>query len=332
MNFLRPLLAVVVIFGACLTSKNFAEHHSTDSVFQTLYMHLMPAKLVSHGDPGVEAHGDATHGDEGAAHGDVEPLVAIPLPAFLGIFDWNAHMDGDPATEPHLVMTNLQLFQIAAVLLVFVLLGGIPSYLRTGRGDALTKLFTGFAMYIREEMVVPVMGKKNGDSYLPYFLGIFFFILFMNLMGLVPWSATATASIYITGALAVITFASMLICGMVVQGPIPFWKNLVPHVPAALWPLMFLVEVIGLVVKPFALMIRLFANMSGGHMVVLSFMGLIFFFGKSMGEGMGYASSPVALSFAVFIMIIEVFVAMLQAYIFTQLSIMFVNASIHPEH
>jgi len=334
-NFLRPLLAVVVILGACIVSKTYSEHHSHESVFQTLYLHLVPAKLVSHGDhapgPGQEEAGEVDVYEE-VGHGSAEALVAIPLPGFLGIFDLNAHMDGDPLTEPHLWMTNLQIFQIAAVLLVFVLLGGIPSYLRTGRGDALTKLFTGFAMYIREEMVLPVMGKKNGDSYLPYFLGIFFFILFMNLMGLVPWSATATASIYITGALAVITFASMLICGMAVQGPIPFWKNLVPHVPAALWPLMFLVEVIGLVVKPFALMIRLFANMSGGHMVVLSFMGLIFFFGKSMGEGMGYASSPVALSFAVFIMIIEVFVAMLQAYIFTQLSIMFVNASIHPEH
>ena len=338
MSFLRPLLAVAVILGACLISKTYSEHHSNESVFKTLYLHLVPAKLVSHhaesaSQPSAEAEGAAAEQEgEAAAHASADPLVAIPLPGVLGIFDYPNFTDGDPETGTYLVMTNLQVFQIAAVLLIFVLLGGIPSYLRTGRGDVLTRTFTGFAMYIRDEMVVPVMGQKTGNSYLPYFLGIFFFILFMNLMGLVPWSATATASIFVTAALALITFGSMLICGMVVQGPVAFWKNLVPHVPTALWPLMFVVELIGLMVKPFALMIRLFANMSGGHMVVLSFMGLIFFFGKSMGDSMGFASSPVALSFAVFIMIIEVFVAMLQAYIFTQLSIMFVNASIHPDH
>ena len=325
MNFLRPLLAVAIILGACLISKNYSEHHSNENVFTQLYLHLMPADLVSHADGDVAEHGEG-------AHAAGEPLVAIPLPSALGFFDWHNHFDDDPATETFLRMTNLQVFQIAAVLLIFVLLGGIPGYLRSGRGDAITKLFTGFVMYIRDEMVVPVMGKNTGKAYLPFFLSLFFFILFMNLMGLVPWSATASASIFITGALALITFASMLICGMIVQGPIPFWKNLVPHVPLALWPLMFLVELVGLIVKPCALMIRLFANMSGGHMVVLSFMGLIFFFGQSLGDGAGYGASPVALAFAVFIMIIEAFVAMLQAYIFTTLSIMFVNASIHPEH
>jgi F-type H+-transporting ATPase subunit a len=176
------------------------------------------------------------------------------------------------------------------------------------------------------------MGRNTGNKYLPYFLAIFFFILFMNLMGLVPGSATATASVFVTGALAGITLVSMVVFGMVVQGPLAFWKNLVPHVPPLLWPLMFVVELLGLFVKPFALMVRLFANMTGGHMVVLSFMGLIFFFGQEMGSAVGYASSPVAVGFAVFIMIIESFVALLQAYIFTQLSIIFVNGSIHPEH
>ena len=111
----------------------------------------------------------------------------------------------------------------------------------------------------------------------------------------------------------------MIACGMWIQGPLAFWKNLVPHVPAALWPLMFLVELIGLLVKPFALMIRLFANMSGGHMVVLSFMGLIFFMTELWGSAGGWGAVPIGVGFAVFIMIIEVFVAMLQAFIFTKL-------------
>ncbi|TAJ21100.1 MAG: F0F1 ATP synthase subunit A, partial [Planctomycetota bacterium] len=140
------------------------------------------------------------------------------------------------------------------------------------------------------------------------------------------------ASIFVTAALALTTFFAMIMCGMAIQGPIAFWKNLVPHVPLALWPLMFVVEVIGLLVKPFALMIRLFANMTGGHLVVLSFMGLIFFFAGRMGAGAGWGVSPVAVGFAVFIMIIESFVALLQAYVFTQLSILFVHSSVHPEH
>jgi F-type H+-transporting ATPase subunit a len=171
-----------------------------------------------------------------------------------------------------------------------------------------------------------------GRRFLPFFLTLFFFVLFMNLLGLIPGSATATASIFVTGALATITLLSMLVCGMVAQGPFAYWKNVVPHVPLALWPLMFVVEVIGLIVKPFALMVRLFANMSGGHMVVLSFLGLIFFFAGVEHSAAGYGVSPIAVAFAVFIMIIEAFVALLQAYVFTMLSILFVQASIHPEH
>ena len=238
----------------------------------------------------------------------------------------------DPLDPPLLVMTNLQLFQLAAAALLFICLMGVPKYLRTGNGDRMTRVFAGFCAWIRDEMVYPVMGRETGKRFLPLFLVMFFFILFMNMLGLVPGSATATASIFVTCALAVITLFAMLGCGMAAQGPIAFWKSLVPHVPAALWPLMFIVEVVGLIVKPFALTVRLFANMSGGHLVVLSFMGLIFYFTQQFGDTVGWASSPVALGFAVFIMIIEFFVAMLQAYVFTQLSILFVQASVHPDH
>ena len=217
-------------------------------------------------------------------------------------------------------------------MLTLIAFAGVPRYLRTGKGDPLTRLFAGFARWIRDEMVYPTMGKQLGQKFLPYFLTVFFFVLFMNLVGLVPFSATPTASIFVTGAMALTTFVAMILCGMVAQGPIAYWKHLVPHVPLALWPLMFVVELIGLLVKPVALTIRLFANMSGGHMVVLSFMGLIFFMGQLWGAAGAWGASPIGLSFAVFIMIIESFVAMVQAYIFTLLSILFVNASIHPEH
>jgi len=230
-----------------------------------------------------------------------------------------------------IVATNLQVFQVAAVLLVLIAFSGVAGHVRRGGGDWLSRHMAGFVMWVRDEMVYPVMGEDRGRRFLPWFLTLFFFILFMNLLGLVPGSATATASIFVTGALATITLLSMVVCGMVAQGPIAFWKHLVPHVPLALWPLMFVVELIGLLVKPFALMVRLFANMTGGHMVVLSFMGLIFFF-AAKAPAVGWGVSPIAVGFAVFIMIIEAFVALLQAYIFTQLSILFVSTSVHPEH
>ena len=324
MSFLRPLCFVGIIAAAIFLSNKLVAHHE-GPIFTTLYMHLMPAKLVAHSaDAGRHEAEEPGHA---AAHAEARPLIRLPLPAALGAFD----MDRGSGDGPHLVFTNLQIFQVAAVLLILVGFLGVPHHLRTGKGDALSRLFAGTSRWIRDEMVFPVMGKVTGQKLLPMFLSMFFFILFMNVLGLLPGAATATANVFVTGGLAAITFGTMVIGGMVVQGPIAFWKHLVPHVPAALWPLMFAVEFVGLLVKPIALMIRLFANMTGGHLAVLSLMGLVFFFG-AMSPAVGWASSPVAVGLAVFIMIIESFVALLQAYIFTTLSIIFVQASLHPEH
>ncbi len=325
MSFLRPLLMVAVVVAACFASTKLMDHHdiSNEDPFIGLYGHVVPAPLVHHHDDVA----DDGHAAAAASHA-IDPLCAVTLPG------WPMALDGDGNHDngSQIVMSNLQIFQLAAVLLILIGFSGVPSYLRTGRGDAISILLSGFCLYIRDEMVFPTMGKELGTKFLPFFFSIFFFILFMNLMGLVPFSATATANIFVTAALALVTLGAMLGCGMVAQGPVKFWTSLVPHVPLVLWPLMFIVEVLGLFVKPFALMIRLFANMTGGHLVVLSFMGLIFLFAGVESSAMGWAVSPIAVGFAVFIMIIEAFVAMLQAYIFTQLSIMFVGASVHPEH
>ena len=308
---MRTVLILAILIGACFAGYVLTPHHVGKTPFETLYMHLMPAPLTS-------GHGEEAHA-----------LVEVPLPAWLAFADYRGHTDAEP---PLTTVFNLQIFQIAAVLIVLVGFSGVPAYVRTGRGDFLSRIFAGFVMWIRDEMVYPVMGKELGRKFLPYFLAVFFFIAFMNLMGLVPMGATATASIFVTAALALTTLLAMIGCGMIVQGPIAFWKNLVPHVPLPLWPLLFVVEVIGLIVKPFALMVRLFANMTGGHMVVLSFMGMIFFAAAEWGTIGGWGAAPLGAGFAVFILIIESFVALVQAYVFTQLSIIFVNASVHPEH
>jgi F-type H+-transporting ATPase subunit a len=231
-----------------------------------------------------------------------------------------------------LAVFNFQVFQVGAVLLILALFGYALAGLRSGRPNRFQRTLVGFVLWIRDEMVFPIMGHHHGSRFLPYFLSIFFFIAVSNLLGLFPFGVTSTASPFVTGGLAVLTLLMMIAGGMVAQGPVRFWLNLVPHgVPAPLWPVLFVVELVGLIVKPVALTIRLFANMTGGHLVVLSFLGLIFFFGDSL-HGWAYGVALPAVALAVFIMIIEAFVGLLQAYIFTLLSIQFVHSSMHPEH
>lgn len=353
MNILRPLLAVLVIAAACWTNVTFSEHHTPEGDFEVVHMfgHLMPATLVVHGEEGAHVGDDegaaddafvgvdevtddefvGTIGGESHAdgHGATKPLMPpVKLPAFLGFLD----MDGDATNGAQLLLTNFQIFMILSVLLVFILLGGVADYVRTGKGDIISRTFAGFCMYVRDEMVYPVMGAKTGRAFLPFFMALFFFLVFMNVGGLIPFTATPTAAIAVTFALAAIILFVMVIGGMIAQGPIAYFKHLVPEVPLWLWPLMFVVEIIGVLAKPFALMVRLFANLSGGHMVVLSFIGLIFLANSMAGTTTGWAVSPFAVGFGVFIMIIEAFVALLQAYVFTYLAILFVGGSLHPDH
>ena len=193
-----------------------------------------------------------------------------------------------------------------------------------------------FVIYVRDQMVYPVMGESNGKRYLPFFLTQFFFVLFCNLLGLIPIPhigaihfpglATATANMGVCAALSGITLMTILGMGMVEQGPIKFWKSLIPSgIPAPLIPLLFPIEVIGIFIKCFALTIRLFANMTAGHIVIFTFLGMIFIF------QMYFVAIP-AIGFALFIYMLELFVAFLQAFIFTLLSVLFINMAIHPEH
>lgn len=311
MNHLRSIVILALIVGAVLFVGAYTPHAQGSNAFITLFSHLTPHTLE------VGGHGT----------GAVRALFSFDAPWLFAAGDSDPYK---PGTQ--IAISNLQVFQLLSIVILFVAFSGVPSYLRTGKGDHLSKIFAGFALWVRDEMVYPVMGREMGRKFLPYLLTLFFFILFMNLLGLVPGAATATASVFVTAGLAILTFLVMFFGGMYAQGPIAYWKNLVPHVPIAIWPIMFVVEFVGILVKPFALMIRLFANMTGGHMVVLSFMGLLFVAAKMAGDTAAYAASPLLVGFAVFIMIIESFVALLQAYVFTMLSILFIQASIHPEH
>jgi len=172
---------------------------------------------------------------------------------------------------------------------------------------------------------LPNLGEE-GKHYLPFLLTVFFFILFCNLLGLIPYAGTATGNVSVTAALALIALSMIQLGGIRQHGLAHHFKNLVPHgIPVWLLPIMIPVEVMGQLTKPFALCIRLYANMTAGHIVIYSLLGLIFLF-KSL------VVAPVSVGFALFISVLELFVAFLQAYIFTMLTSLFMGMAIHPEH
>lgn len=184
-------------------------------------------------------------------------------------------------------------------------------------------LLETFVVFIRDEIVLPNTGEE-GRPYVPYFLTLFFFILVVNLLGMVPGSATATGNIAVTAALAGCTFVLINLAGIREHGFVHHVKNFIPHgLPVWLVPLMLPLEIIGLVTKCFALTIRLFANMIAGHIVILAFLSMIFMFGSIF-------VAPISVGAAVGLSLLEIFVCFLQAYIFTLLTSIFVGASLHP--
>ncbi len=181
-------------------------------------------------------------------------------------------------------------------------------------------------IFIRDEVAISNMGEKQGRRFTPLLVTFFIFILTSNLMGLIPLFSTATGNISVTAGLAIITFFATQIFGIMESGFIGYYKSLVPHgVPLLLWPLMFVIEIVGLIAKHVALTIRLFANMTAGHIVLFAFLGLIIIF-KS------YWVSPVSIGFAIFVNFLEILVAFIQAYIFTVLSALFIGMSVNPDH
>ena len=229
------------------------------------------------------------------------------------------HLFGiDFSITKHLVM-----MWIASLLLVLLFKFALRHRGPVPRG--ISNLLEAIVVFLRDEVILPAMGEA-GKRYVPYLLTVFFFILFCNLLGLVPYSATATGNVTVTAALALISLFMIQLGGIREHGLVHHYQNLVPHgIPVWLLPIMIPVEIMGQLTKPFALCIRLFANMTAGHIVILSFLGLIAIL-KTI------VIAPVSVAFALFISLLELFIAFLQAYIFTMLTALFMGMAIHPEH
>lgn len=188
-----------------------------------------------------------------------------------------------------------------------------------------TSMVESFVLFIRDDIAKTTMGAEGARRYTPYLCTTFFFILTCNVLGLVPYGSTATSNVSVTAALAFMSFLMIQGAGMRKLGVFGYFKHLIPPgVPWWLAPVMFVVELMGVLAKPFALCIRLFANMVAGHVVILSLIGLIFV--------MSVWVFPVSVGFGVFMYFLELFVALLQAYIFTILTSLFIGLLVAGEH
>ena len=182
--------------------------------------------------------------------------------------------------------------------------------------------------YVKDELAVPAIGKTDSKRFLPLLWTIFFFVLVLNLLGMIPGLGAATGSISVTAALAMVVFAFVVGSGSKKMGVLGFWKAQLPHMdlhPALgviLKPMIWVIEVFGLFVKHFVLAIRLFANMFAGHLVLAVFVGLIGVFGWATSVAIGPAMLGVS--------VLELLVAFIQAYVFTFLSALFIGAAVHP--
>ncbi|WP_413999711.1 F0F1 ATP synthase subunit A [Flavobacterium sp. W1B] len=216
---------------------------------------------------------------------------------------------------------------MSAIVLFLLFLAVARSY---KKNQLAPKGLAGFleplVVFVRDEIAIPNIGEKKYAKYMPYLLTIFFFIWINNLIGLIPFfpfSSNLTGNIYFTFVLAFITF---LVTSF--SGNKDYWKHiLTPPVPKALYPIMIPVEIIGMLTKPFALMIRLFANITAGHIIILSLISLIFIFET-------VAVSPISGAFVLFMSVLEMLVAALQAYVFTLLSALFIGQAVaeHDHH
>ncbi len=187
-------------------------------------------------------------------------------------------------------------------------------------------------LFVRNDVVIANIGH-GGEKFAPYILTLFFFILYCNLLGLVPWGATPTGNLAVTGALALTAFLTIEISGFRALGPKGYLKTIVFVPPGmsgfgavAMALIMTPIEIIGKVVKPFALTLRLFANMTAGHFVILSLLGLIFVFA---GSWVVAFVAPASVLFVVGMMFLELLVAFLQAYIFALLTSVFIGLMQH---
>lgn len=254
----------------------------------------------------------------------LQPVLSIPL-FTISIGKW------------HIIVSN-HMFMVAVASLLLLVVITFAARAKTLIPKGPQNLIEAVCVFLREEVARPVLGA-NTDRYIGFIWTVFFFILTLNLLAIIPteqiirlltgkenhFGGAATANIWVTGALAMITFFITHVSGVRKHGLLKYLASLAPAVPWWLMPLIYFLEVLSALIKPFTLAIRLFANMVAGHMVLATILGLILIFKN-------YGVAAASLSGTVVLTLMELFVAFLQAYIFALLSSLYIGSSLTSEH
>jgi len=241
--------------------------------------------------------------------------------------------------ESGFAISRFMVIEVVVALILIALFTSLASRLAKGgapRGK-LTHMLEGILLYIRDEVAIPAIGHHDADRFVPLLWTMFFFILTLNLMGLVPWAGSPTGSFSVTLAMAAVTFLTVLVGGSRKFGVLGFWKNQVPHMDlplvlmVVLWPMLFAIEVLGLLIKHLILAVRLLANMVAGHLVLLAVMGIAFSVEAALHSTttMWAVTAAISITGSTLLCCLELFVALLQAYVFTFLSALFIGAAVH---
>ena len=225
------------------------------------------------------------------------------------------------------ITRDIFIIWVVSAILIILSIVAARGYKKSIIPKGIANIFEIIVEFVRDEIVKPSIGKGY-EPYLPYLLTLFFFVLFCNIFGLIPAPnlVVPTGNIAVTAALAGMSFIAIQYAGIKSYGFINYFKGLVPPgMPGWIMVIIVPLEILGLFTKPFALCIRLFANMIAGHIVIFSLLGLIFIMHSIY-------VSPVAVGFTLFIEILEILVALIQAYVFVMLTSLFIGMAKHMDH
>jgi len=300
--------------------------HIKDSYFFEVPKFLYPHPYDEMGDVPEflrKAHPDATL-DE--FNHDLAGKIIIPQP--FGTLKNLYTKDTGFAISKFMI---LELVVAVFMVLLFSWLAGRISGGQRAKGRV-ANMFEAALIYLKEQVAEPAIGHHDADKFVPLLWTMFFFVLFCNLLGMVPWLGNPTAAFGMTFAMACVTFFTGLVMGSIKFGALGFWKNQVPSLGLPIYiaifvvPLLFAIEVLGLFIKHLVLSIRLLANMVAGHLVLLGIMGIAVAAASSPSWAI---AAPISVLGSTAFSLLELMVAFLQAYIFTFLSALFIGAAVH---
>ena len=319
-----PLPVIIYREGSLITFMSSNLHHGNSPAFFNENNQLIHTEEINHNQTvafGLAVMHEGSHKGK-LAYIDVEEYIQN-----------NQIVENIAAGVPYdfSITKNVVALWFSLILILWLFFGVAKSY-KKRQGMApkgIQSAMEPFIVFIRDDIAKASIGEKKYEKYLPYLLTIFFFIFINNLLGLIPFfpgGANLTGNITVTMVLALFTFVITTI-----NGNKNYWVHVV-NTPGVPWwlkfpmPLMPIVEIVGLITKPFVLMVRLFANITAGHIIVLGFISLIFIFGN-MNPVVGYGVSVVSIAFTIFLTFLEFLVALIQAYVFTLLSALYFGAA-----